>query len=89
MTGRFKGLQDKPNPAALAVETPMEPSQTESRAVRNPRAGKKAVVGYFSPAVNKGLRQLALDIDSTTQALLGEAIDLLMRKYDRHPFGER
>ncbi len=32
---------------------------------------------------------LAVEQDKTVQALLGEAIDLLMRQYDRHPFGER
>jgi shikimate kinase len=47
------------------------------------------VVGYFSPSVSRALHQLALDTDSTIQALLGEAIDELMRKHGKHPFGER
>jgi hypothetical protein len=45
------------------------------------------VVGYFSPAVSRALHQLALDTDSSIQALLGEAIDDLMRKHSKHPFG--
>ena len=53
------------------------------------REGKKAVSAYFSPAVSKGLNLLALENDVTLQSLLGEAIDDLMRKYGKHPFGER
>ncbi len=53
------------------------------------RQGKKALIAYFSPAVSKALRQMALDEDSTMQSLLGEAIDLLMRDRGKHPFGER
>lgn len=53
------------------------------------RQGKKALIAYFSPSVSKALRQMALDEDSTMQALLGEAIDMLMRERGKHPFGER
>jgi hypothetical protein len=52
------------------------------------RDGKKAVVGYFSPNVSRELHQLALDTGTSIQALLGEAIDELMRKHGKHPFGE-
>lgn len=55
----------------------------------NSRDGKKAVVGYFSPELSKALRLLALQQDSSIQALLGEAIDDLLRKHGGHPFGER
>jgi hypothetical protein len=83
MSSRFAGLKKAPvaaEPAAAAVP-PAKP--------RNPREGKKAVVGYFSPAVSRALHQLALDTDASIQALLGEAIDDLMRKHGKHPFGER
>lgn len=53
------------------------------------RQGKKALIAYFSPGLSKALRQMALDEDTTMQALLGEAIDLLMRDRGKHPFGER
>ncbi len=88
MSTRFAGLKQKHGPSSKTSPAPTEPSES-SRAVRNPRDGKKAVGGYFSPAVSRALRQLALDNDTSIQALLGEAIDDLMRKYDRHPFGER
>lgn len=53
------------------------------------RRGKKAVSAYFSPEVSRGLNVLAAENGTTLQALLGEAIDLLMRQYGKHPFGER
>jgi hypothetical protein len=53
------------------------------------RQGKKAVSAYFSPEVSRGLNMLAAEQGTTLQALLGEAIDLLMRQHGKHPFGER
>ena len=53
------------------------------------RHGKKAVSAYFSPEVSRGLNVLAAENATTLQALMGEAIDLLMRQYGKHPFGER
>lgn len=90
MSSRFAGLKKNPareatNPAEATQANVLVPA-TKSR---NPREGKKAVVGYFSPAVSRALHQLALDTDSSIQALLGEAIDELMRKHGKHPFGER
>jgi chromosome partitioning protein len=75
-------------PAMLAERAAFHHSVGAGRP-RNPREGKKAVVGYFSPAVSRALHQLALDSEASIQALLGEAIDDLMRKHGRHPFGER
>jgi hypothetical protein len=87
--GRFEGLKTK----RTATVSPGGTSDAEVSSTvpksRNPREGKKAVVGYFSPAVSRALHQLALDTDSNIQALLGEAIDDLMRKHGKHPFGER
>lgn len=53
------------------------------------RSGKKAVSGYFSPALSRALHLLALEQDTSLQALLGEAFDDVLRKYGKHPFGER
>jgi hypothetical protein len=88
MTSRFAGLkQPAPAPPASPVNHPDVAVPASKK--RPAREGKKAVVGYFSPAVSRALGQLALDHDTSIQALLGEAIDELMRKYGRHPFGER
>jgi hypothetical protein len=68
---------------------PVKKEAAQGEAARTPRAGKKAVVGYFSPNVSKALRLLAIERNSNIQALIGEAIDELMRKHGKHPFGER
>ena len=61
----------------------------EGTARATARVGKKAVSAYFSADVSRGLNVLAAENGTTLQALLGEAIDLLMRQYGKHPFGER
>jgi hypothetical protein len=91
-TSRFAGLKrpaaTPPAPAAAAPAATPEPVAPSPRKAPA-REGKKAVVGYFSPAVSRALGRLAVDEDTSIQALLGEAIDDLMRKRGGHPFGER
>ena len=55
----------------------VEEQETSSAHKRPSRKGVKHVGGYFGPEVSKQLRQIALDEDSSVQALLGEAIDML------------
>ena len=50
------------------------------RYVAPARRGKKAVSGHFDPAVQKQLNQMALDEDSSVQALLREALNDLFAK---------
>ena len=45
------------------------------------RVGKKKVTAALPPADHKRLRQLALERDATTEALLTEAIGDLFAKY--------
>ena len=73
---------------AVREVRPPQPSIDVETASKH-RQGKKALIAYFTPSVSKALRQIALDEDTTMQALLGEAIDLLMRDRGKHPFGER
>jgi hypothetical protein len=49
------------------------------------RAGKKKVTASLDPAAHKQLRQLGLDRDMTTEALLVEAINDLFKKYAKRP----
>jgi hypothetical protein len=49
------------------------------------RIGKKTVAAHFDPAVSKQLKQLGLDRDTSTQALLREAINDLFTKYGKPP----
>lgn len=74
----------KKQPTAPPV-TP--PAQAPAQAAAPPpsRQGKKIISGYFDPAVTKQLKQLALDDDTTLQALLAEAINDLFLKYGKKP----
>jgi hypothetical protein len=47
------------------------------------RVGKKTVAAHFDPAVSKQLKQLGLERDTSTQALLREAINDLFAKYGK------
>jgi hypothetical protein len=49
------------------------------------RIGKKTVAAHFDPAVSKQLKHLGLERDSSTQALLREAINDLFTKYGKPP----
>ena len=50
------------------------------------REGKKAIAGYFDPAVSLQLKQLGLEQnDKSVQDLLGEALNLLFVKYKKQP----
>ncbi|MBV9511837.1 MAG: hypothetical protein JO303_16315 [Caulobacteraceae bacterium] len=84
---RFAAIKtDRASRAAAPAEAaPAEASARHATA----RAGKKAVSGYFSRDVSRGLHLLALEQGVSLQALMGEAFDDLMRKYGKHPFGER
>jgi hypothetical protein len=90
-SSRFAGLkqQQAPSPPAVAPSAPAAAADVPKPGRAPARIGKKAVVGYFSSDLSRALHQLALDNNVSIQGLLGEAIDDLMRKYGRHPFGER
>ncbi len=53
------------------------------------RDTRKAMTVYFPPEVSRGLKGMAVQEDTTLQALIGEAIDMLMRDRGQHPFGAR
>jgi hypothetical protein len=75
--------------AEQAAVAPRPAAHTAPNEKRGGREGKKALIAYFSPDVSKTLGRLAIDEDTTMQALIGEAIDLLMESRGKHRFGER
>ena len=82
---RFAAMKAERSAKAVAPDTePVEPA-----AAGTSRSGKKAISAYFSRDVSRGLHLLALEQGKSLQALMGEAFDDLMRKYGKHPFGER
>lgn len=65
-------------------------SNAASATTRAPaRDGKKQIAGYFSEEGVRQFRVLAAELGVTHQALLGEALDDVMRKHGKHPLGER
>lgn len=50
---------------------------------RPSRDGRKLIAGHFDPKVAKQLKLLAVEEDTTVQALLEEALDLLFVKKGR------
>jgi hypothetical protein len=71
--------------AASAAPT-TSPATVTSIGARAPsRVGKKTVAAHFDPAVSKQLKHLGLERDTSTQALLREAINDLFTKYGKPP----
>jgi hypothetical protein len=75
--------------AEKATTAPHPGTYRDPNTKRGGREGKKALIAYFSPDVSKALGRMAIDEDTTMQALIGEAIDLLMESRGKHRFGER
>lgn len=79
--------------AELASGASLEPSEVPAARAPAARAkareGKKPVIGYFSEDLSRELRMLSAIEGRTMQALLGEAIDLLMTDRGRNRFNER
>ena len=86
---RFKGLQSNIAAKAAASTAAPEPVETITSTKAKAREGKKAIVGYFSADMSRQLRMMAVEEETTVQALVGEALDLLLRARGKRPFGER
>ena len=73
-----------------AARQPVQPApEGPMSGKRGARRGKKLISGHFSSELSRAMHLLALEQGVTLQALLGEAFDDLMRKYAKHPVGER
>ena len=66
------------HPAVVATDT-----EAGGRFHRPSRVDKKLIAGHFDPKVAKQLKLLAVEDDTTVQALLEEALDLLFAKKGR------
>ncbi len=82
----LKSALDKASTGTKRVVKMPAKGQEDSRVAQPPsRQGKKAIAGHFDPAVSRQLKQIALDNDTTVQALLGEALNDLFIKYKQNP----
>lgn len=93
---RFGGLDAKREAlkapkqlVAAKVADSNEAPEVRRSIVAKARQGKKPVQGYFSEELSRELRKLSIDEGTTVQALLGEAIDLLLTARGKNRFGER
>jgi hypothetical protein len=64
---------------------PSMPGIPKTKIVSASRRGQKVLSGHFDPAVSRQFKHLALERDSTVQALLAEALNDLFIKYQRNP----
>lgn len=73
---------------AARVTAPPKPKAADEKFYRQSRDGRKFVGGHFDPRIAKQLRLLAAEDDTTTQALLEEALDGLFIKKGRAAVAE-
>ena len=80
--GKIGPTAELPSPSTRGE--PGLPSDAEPRGYRPPsRVGTKCIAIHVEPALSKSVRQLALDEDTTVQALGVEAIELLLASRGR------
>lgn len=70
-------------PATVAVPTVQKAPQKPSR------TNVKHIGGYFDPAVGKQMRVLAAEEETTVQALLEEALDMLFHARRKPTIAQR
>ena len=70
-------MAKKPNPLLQGIPSKAD---VETKPAAKGRTGKRLIGGHFDPKVTKALKQIALDDDTTVQALVGEALTLLFQK---------
>jgi hypothetical protein len=73
--------------APAPVKEP-KPASRDARFYAATRVGKKKVTAALVPTDHKRLRQLGLEVDATTEALLVEAISDLFVKYGKQAIGQ-
>ena len=88
MSKRPSLFASKPAPVAVAGDDVTKPATPIRADIGGPstkrppsREGKRVLSVYLDPLAWKQLRQLALDVDTSTQALGEEAVNLLFAKH--------
>ena len=82
----LQAMREKANPVAAEVSS-VPTKQANSRAAQATqppsRAGKRQVAAYFPVPVQKQLKLLMVENDTTVQNLLAEALNDLFAKYGK------
>ena len=90
-----QAAEPAPPPASTSNPAPPRPvrarkaAEAPAAAPAKARVGKTMVAGYFSPEMARAVKLLAVERGVTVQALIGEALDLVLRQAGKHPMGER
>jgi hypothetical protein len=86
---RFANLADKP------VAQSLQSRRAENQVARSAagelppsRVGRKIISGYFSPEMSLAMHMCARRNDVSLQALMAEAFNDVLRKYEESPVGE-
>jgi hypothetical protein len=74
--------------AAPATHTSPPPAEPERKANRPDREGKSLVAAHVNKHAAKQLRMLAVEHDTTVQALVVEALNLLFKNYGKPQIAE-
>jgi hypothetical protein len=70
-----------------AAPAPVPIPRTSSR--RPSREGKRGIAFWVSPEAFRAVGLLSWDMDRPIQSLMEEALDDLLRKYDKHPMARK
>ena len=71
---------------AAGVETEREPQADEISSRSRPvRVGRRQIAGWFAPEVARQLHMIALEEDTTLQALMAEAFNDVFTKRGKPP----
>ena len=79
---RQAATETSPQEPTLPPAAPPQPVRSE-KFYRPSRDGRRFLGGHFPPHVTRQMKMLAAEDDTTVQALLEEAIDLLFVKKGR------
>lgn len=82
-----KALASEHTEAGTQPEAVQEPSDV-GRYTAPSRRGKKAVTGYYDPAVRQQLAVLAAEEARSQNDLLAEALNMLFERYRKSPIAK-
>lgn len=78
----------KAAPEAIADPAPLSPDLDPSGYTAPSRRGKKAITGYYDPAVRQQLAVLAAEENRSQNDLLAEALNMLFERYRKSPIAK-
>lgn len=81
-------VASKVAPEPVVQPGPLSPDLDPSGYTAPSRRGKKAITGYYDPAVRQQLAVLAAEEDRSQNDLLAEALNILFERYKKSPIAK-